>query len=151
MEKAFSAHPLWAGASQDELDSAVEVGYSSTCAEISDTLRAVGLCHFGLHKDPSFVAYNLTDTVLILQYSSECRNKRLQGLEKYLMTKLHDRTFSVDPSDAERDRVLSTRMDALQFVTPEHLEMAGDWTHDGAMHLAVKELGKMNAYKVSSE
>jgi hypothetical protein len=37
-----------------------------------------------------------------------------QGLEKYLLVKLYDRTFGVEPADRERDEVISTRMRALQ-------------------------------------
>lgn len=37
-----------------------------------------------------------------------------QGLEKYLLVKLHDRTFGVEQMDRERDEVISTRMRALQ-------------------------------------
>ena len=71
-----------------------------------------------------------------------------QGLEKYLMTKLHDRTFAMDSLDQERDQVLSTRLVALQFVKPEHLEMAHDFAGDAALVLAQKELKKINMFKV---
>ena len=50
-EAAFRSHPLWRGASEDEIEASGE------------------------------------------------------GLEKYLMTKIHARTFAVVPEDVERDRV----------------------------------------------
>jgi hypothetical protein len=72
----------------------------------------------------------------------------LQGLEKYMMTKLFDRTYSQDPADQERDQLLATRLTALQFVRPENLEIARDFANDGALVLAQKELKKMNMYRV---
>ena len=72
----------------------------------------------------------------------------LQGLEKYLLTKLYDRTFAQDPMDRERDQVLAARITALQFIRPEHLEIAEDFAVDGTLALAQKELKKINMYKV---
>lgn len=64
------------------------------------------------------------------------------------MTKLFDRTFGQDPVDRERDHVISVRLAALQFVRPEHLEVAQDFANDGSLLLAQKELKKINMYKV---
>lgn len=55
------------------------------------------------------------------QLSNPCAS---QGLEKYLLTKLYDRTFGADPWDRERDAMLGRRLAALQFVTPAHLEVS---------------------------
>ena len=42
----------------------------------------------------------------------------MQGLEKYLMTKIYHKTFGVSELDSERDEALSVRMAALSFVRP---------------------------------
>ncbi|PNH00904.1 Vacuolar protein sorting-associated protein 9A [Tetrabaena socialis] len=78
----------------------------------------------------------------------------VEGLEKYLMTKLYDRTFGQDLLDRERDDLLSRRLAALAgFVSPAHLEasrqlagpMAAD--EDGQLAAAQKELRRMSLYK----
>lgn len=74
---------------------------------------------------------------------------RTQGLEKYLLTKLYDRTFGVDPADRERDQAIGLRLQALQFIRPEHLEVAREFANDAALLLAQKELAKINMFKAS--
>jgi hypothetical protein len=47
-----------------------------------------------------------------------------QGLEKYIMTKLFDRTFAASPEDAAADAEVSERIGLLQrFVRPQHLDI----------------------------
>ncbi|KAJ9524636.1 hypothetical protein QJQ45_024286 [Haematococcus lacustris] len=70
-----------------------------------------------------------------------------EGLEKYLMTKLFDRTFQAYPSDRERDESIALRLQALQFVGPQHLEIPLDFAADGSLLLAHKELKKINMFK----
>ncbi|KAM4075633.1 hypothetical protein ACJW30_12G001800 [Castanea mollissima] len=70
MEAAIREHPLWAAATFEELDSAME------------------------------------------------------GLEKYVMTKLFSRTFASVPEDAKIDREVSEKICLLQtFLKPEHLDI----------------------------
>lgn len=64
------------------------------------------------------------------------------------MTKLYDRTFGVDAADRRRDAVLAARLAALQFLRPDHLEIATDFADDSALLLAHKEIKKINLYKV---
>ncbi|GLI64682.1 hypothetical protein VaNZ11_008036 [Volvox africanus] len=78
----------------------------------------------------------------------------VEGLEKYLMTKLYDRTFGMDPLDRERDAVLSRRLAALAgFVTPAHLEVTEQFQvplasgEGGHVVAACKELKKMSLFK----
>ena len=71
-------------------------------------------------------------------------------MEKYLLTKLYDRTFAQDVLDRERDQILAARLAALQFIRPEHLEIADDFAGDGTLALAQKELKKINMYKVGA-
>ncbi|GMY07978.1 vacuolar protein sorting-associated protein 9A-like isoform X1 [Fagus crenata] len=70
MEAAIREHPLWAGATHEEHDSAME------------------------------------------------------GLEKYVMTKLFSRTFASVPEDAKIDRDISHKICLLQtFLKPDHLDI----------------------------
>ncbi|KAI4974061.1 hypothetical protein ZWY2020_041842 [Hordeum vulgare] len=48
----------------------------------------------------------------------------LEGLEKYIMTKLFDRTFVSSPKDAATDAEISDKICLLQrFVRPHHLDI----------------------------
>lgn len=70
-------------------------------------------------------------------------------MEKYLTTKLYSYLFGKYPEDRERDRVLSERMMALQFVQPKHLDIPPSVITEDALLLATAELQKMNNYRVS--
>lgn len=72
----------------------------------------------------------------------------LQGLEKYLMTKIYHKTFAVATIDRERDEALSLRMTALNFIKPSHLDIPACFHDEKAWLLAMKELHKINSYKV---
>ncbi|XP_051207764.1 vacuolar protein sorting-associated protein 9A-like isoform X1 [Lolium perenne] len=94
MEAAFREHPLWANATHQEIDHALE------------------------------------------------------GLEKYIMTKLFDRTFGASPEDAAADAEVSERIGLLQrFVRPEHLDIPKVLHNEASWLLAVKELQKINSFK----
>ena len=71
-----------------------------------------------------------------------------QGLEKYLMTKIYYKTFAQSELDRERDVALTQRMAALNFVQPHHLDIPKHYQENNASQLAVKELHKINNYKV---
>lgn len=48
----------------------------------------------------------------------------MQGLEKYILTKLFSRTFATSPEDAKIDREISEKISMLQtFLKPEHLDI----------------------------
>lgn len=70
-----------------------------------------------------------------------------EGLEKYLMTKLHDATFAFAPEDREQDEHLSALLAALRFVRPEHLDIPERVRKEGTYAMAMKELNKINSYK----
>ena len=71
-----------------------------------------------------------------------------QGLEKYLMTKIYYKTFAQSELDRERDVTLSQRMAALSFVQPHHLDIPQQYQEGDSSQLAIKELHKINNYKV---
>lgn len=94
MEGAFMVHPLWAGATEEDIDSAGE------------------------------------------------------GLEKYLMTKLFNRTFPSLPEDAKSDQDISEKMSLLQqFLRPEHLDIPPNFQSETSWLLAQKELQKINTFR----
>ena len=70
-----------------------------------------------------------------------------EGLEKYVMTKIHGSTFGVAPLDVERDAALAARLAGLSFVQPTHLDIPPSHADDRALALAASELRKMDAFK----
>ncbi|KAL5845600.1 hypothetical protein ACOSQ3_009124 [Xanthoceras sorbifolium] len=98
MEAAIRDHPLWDGASNEEIDSAME------------------------------------------------------GLEKYVMTKLFTRTFAPLPEDVKIDQEISEKICLLQtFLRPEHLDIPAVLQNEASWLLAEKELLKINAFKAPRE
>ena len=74
----------------------------------------------------------------------------MQGLEKYLMTKIYSQTFAISELDRERDQVLFLRMKALDFVHPVHLDLPESYAGLEAVTRAQEQLAKINNYKVRS-
>ena len=70
-----------------------------------------------------------------------------EGLEKYVMTKIHGSTFGVAPLDVERDAALAARLAGLSFVQPTHLDIPPSHADERALALAASELRKMDAFK----
>ncbi|XP_042513929.1 vacuolar protein sorting-associated protein 9A-like [Macadamia integrifolia] len=98
METSIRDHPLWSGASEEEIDCAVE------------------------------------------------------GLEKYVMTKLYARTFASSQEDTKVDQEILEKIHLLQkFVRPEHLDIPEALHNEASWLLAEKELQKMNAFKSPRE
>ncbi|BDA40541.1 probable vacuolar protein sorting-associated protein 9A at N-terminal half [Coccomyxa sp. Obi] len=71
----------------------------------------------------------------------------VEGLEKYLMTKIYHKTFATSELDRERDEALHVRMRALNFIKPSHLDIPELFRDEKAWILAMKELHKINNYK----
>lgn len=72
----------------------------------------------------------------------------LEGLEKYIMTKLFDRTFASSPEDAAADAEVSEKIGLLQrFVRPHHLDIPKVLNNEASWLIAVKELQKINSFK----
>lgn len=98
MEAAIREHPLWSGASEEEIDCAVE------------------------------------------------------GLEKYVMTKLFNRTFAASPEGTKIDQEISEKINMLQsFLRPQHLDIPKVFQSEASWLLAEKELKKINAFKAPRE
>lgn len=57
----------------------------------------------------------------------------LQGLEKYVMTKLFSRTFSSSPGDTKMDLEISEKIQLLQtFLKPQHLDIPSVLRNDAS-------------------
>ncbi len=72
----------------------------------------------------------------------------LQGLEKYIMTKLHNWAFGQSAADRERDEILLHRIEALEFVQPAHLDIPDAFQDDKPINMAMAELKKIDQFKV---
>lgn len=98
MEATIRDHTLWAGATEEEVDSAIE------------------------------------------------------GLEKYVMTKLFSRTFAASIEDSKADQEISEKICPLRsFLKPEHLDIPQNFHNESSWLLAQKELQKINAFKSPRE
>jgi hypothetical protein len=71
----------------------------------------------------------------------------MEGLERYVMTKLFSQTFS-SPEDTIIDLEISQKMHLLQtFLKPEHLDIPEVLCNEASFYLATKELQKIKAFK----
>ncbi|KAM7473071.1 hypothetical protein LguiA_011254 [Lonicera macranthoides] len=76
----------------------------------------------------------------------------IEGLEKYVMTKLFSRTFASSSEDVKIDQKISKKICLLQnFLRPDHLDIPAVFQNESSWQLAEKELLKMNAFKVPQE
>ena len=126
-EMAFMQHPLWRDARE-------EVSHT---LESSMHLLANAECNNRL----TYYEFDFSSKIIKeLEAAGE-------GLEKYLMTKLHDITFGVTSEDKEQDEHLSALLGALKFVTPDHLDIPERVRKTSTYTMAMKELNKINSYK----
>ncbi|XP_010999498.1 PREDICTED: vacuolar protein sorting-associated protein 9A-like isoform X1 [Populus euphratica] len=76
----------------------------------------------------------------------------MEGLEKYIMTKLFSRTFAISPEDVQIDQEISEKIHMLQsFLRPEHLDIPPFLQNEASWLLAEKELQKINAFRAPRE
>ncbi|XP_058721954.1 vacuolar protein sorting-associated protein 9A-like [Vicia villosa] len=76
----------------------------------------------------------------------------MEGLEKYIMTKLFSRTFCTSLEEAKINHEISEKINLLQtFLKPQHLDIQPVLHNESSWLLAEKELQKMNAFKAPQE
>jgi len=75
----------------------------------------------------------------------EGRTNAAEGLEKFLLSRLHERIFATDASDREQDEALAARFERLAWVGFEHLGVPP--VDPSLLRLAVSELERVNTYK----
>ncbi|KAL5538970.1 hypothetical protein UlMin_043308 [Ulmus minor] len=94
----------------------------------------------------------ISDHPLWANATDEQVDRAMEGLEKYVMTKLFSRTFCSIPQDTERDLEISQKIQSLQtFLKPQHLDIPPVLRNEASWLLAEKELQKMNAFKAPRE
>ena len=69
------------------------------------------------------------------------------GVEKYVMTKLHDRVFAPTPAEAAEDAQLHDWMEQLQFLRVEHLAVSSEFHALQPWTSAQQELSKVSSYR----
>ena len=69
------------------------------------------------------------------------------GVEKFVMTRLHDRVFASEPEEAAADEQLSTWLQRLRFLRVEHLAISPDFLTYAPWSAAQHELGRISTYK----
>ncbi|VVB13784.1 unnamed protein product [Arabis nemorensis] len=80
--------------------------------------------------------------------SEEELDGAVDGLEKYVMTKLFTRVFASNTEDVIADEALSQKMSLVQqFISPENLDIQPTFQNETSWLLAQKELQKINMYK----
>ncbi|KAJ0087493.1 hypothetical protein Patl1_06981 [Pistacia atlantica] len=94
----------------------------------------------------------IRDHTLWVGATEEEIDSALEGLEKYVMTKLFSRTFSSTPEDVKIDQEIYEKICLLQtFLRPEHLDIPVVLQNEASWLLAEKELQKMNTVKAPRE
>ncbi|KAL2926102.1 Vacuolar protein sorting-associated protein 9A [Bienertia sinuspersici] len=84
--------------------------------------------------------------------SEEEIESTLEGLEKYVMTKLFTRVFASFPDDVKADEQLSEKISLVQqFIRPENLDIKPTFQNESSWLLAQKELQKINMFKAPRE
>ena len=69
------------------------------------------------------------------------------GVEKYVMTRLHDRVFAAVPSEAAEDEQLTTWLQRLRFLRVDHLAISPEFRTLQPWTAAQQELGRICTYK----
>eukprot|EP01122_Echinamoeba_exundans_P006543 TRINITY_DN1864_c0_g1_i2.p1 TRINITY_DN1864_c0_g1~~TRINITY_DN1864_c0_g1_i2.p1 ORF type:complete len:429 (-),score=103.88 TRINITY_DN1864_c0_g1_i2:168-1454(-) len=70
-----------------------------------------------------------------------------EWIEKYAMLKIYNCCFSPSVDDIERDKAINKRMQHLQFVTADHLDISEKHRDTAKLDLAIEELRKIAQYK----
>uniref|UniRef100_A0A7N0SVR1 VPS9 domain-containing protein n=1 Tax=Kalanchoe fedtschenkoi TaxID=63787 RepID=A0A7N0SVR1_KALFE len=84
--------------------------------------------------------------------SEEEVEQALEGLEKYVITKLFLRIFASSTEDVKIDHEITNKINLLQsFLKPEHLDIPSYLHNQSSWLLAEKELQKINASKAPRE
>ncbi|XP_072964177.1 vacuolar protein sorting-associated protein 9A-like [Typha angustifolia] len=76
----------------------------------------------------------------------------IEGLEKFVMTKLFNRTFASSAEDAKADMDIFEKIRLLQhFVKPDHLDVPVIIQNEASWLFAAKELQKINSFRSPRE
>lgn len=88
----------------------------------------------------------LSEIVVFAADSDETgKTDAAEGLEKFLLSRLHHMIFGVDESDVQQDAELHQRISSLSWVSFEHLGVPA--IDPSLLNLAIKELRSVDDYK----
>ena len=73
--------------------------------------------------------------------------KACDGVEKFVMMRLHERVFAADSYEVQEDEDLGAWMRRLRFLTPAHLGISPDFRDQEPWASAQQELTKIAQYK----
>ena len=94
---------------------------------------------------------NMEDAVIQHPLWVGCESEELErtcdGVEKFVMMRLHDRVFSAEAEEVAEDETLSERIELLRFLDVDHLGIAKDFQGHAPWMAAQKELCKITSYK----
>ena len=69
------------------------------------------------------------------------------GVEKFVMTRLHDRVFAAEAAEAAEDEQMTTWLQRLRFLRVEHLAISSEFRAMAPWAAAQQELGRIASYK----
>ncbi|KAF8639041.1 hypothetical protein AX17_001764 [Amanita inopinata Kibby_2008] len=106
----------------------------------------------------NFIAVQMRNSEVWKNASDAEFDNALEGIEKLVMNRLYDFTFTpqvartvpprpINPDDLERDRVLSQRISLFGWVEEKHLDVPVGEGSQGFIMFAQQELLKINHYK----
>ncbi|KAK2462714.1 hypothetical protein APHAL10511_005232 [Amanita phalloides] len=106
----------------------------------------------------NFIAGHMRNCEVWRNASEAEFDNALEGMEKLVMNRLYDFTFTpqvalavpprrYNPDDLERDRVLAQRISLFGWVEETHLDVPVGEGSEGFISFAVQELVKINHYK----
>ncbi|THG96747.1 hypothetical protein EW026_g5143 [Hermanssonia centrifuga] len=105
-----------------------------------------------------FISAKMHETDLWRSASDAEFENAMEGMEKLVMNRLYDFTFTpqvirmipprpVTTDDLERDRVLSQRIALFRWIEAKHLDIPEEHGSEGFLMFAQQELLKINHYK----
>ncbi|KAI0366973.1 hypothetical protein BV20DRAFT_951057 [Pilatotrama ljubarskyi] len=106
----------------------------------------------------NFISARMRESEVWRNASEAEFDNAMEGMEKLVMNRLYDFTFTpqvakavpprpVTADDLERDRVLSQRIALFKWIEPKHLDVPEGEGSEGFLMFAQQELLKINHYK----
>ncbi|KAI0352403.1 hypothetical protein OH77DRAFT_1523446 [Trametes cingulata] len=106
----------------------------------------------------NFISVRMRESEVWRNASDAEFDNAMEGMEKLVMNRLYDFTFTpqvakavpprpVTADDLERDRVLSQRIALFKWIEPKHLDVPEGEGSEGFLMFAQQELLKINHYK----
>ncbi|CEM33556.1 unnamed protein product [Vitrella brassicaformis CCMP3155] len=98
-----------------------------------------------LHHFLAETQEKLLQTEVFASSPAEVQQNAREGLEKFVLIKLHHRLFRCEASDEAEDKRLHDHLSRLQWLSFEHLDVPA--LPEEGLELAINELRKVEQYK----